>query len=205
MSDSVQSHRQQPTRLPRPWDSPGKNIGVGYHCLLLSGYTAIQTPSSVKIINPPTLYLESPPTFSPGKFTSAPSQEAKHPPFLSANSSIHISPEFPMASQKFSHDPPCCCCLVTSVVSDSVRPHRRQPTRLRRPWNSPGKNTGVGCHFPLQCMKVKSEVAQSCSTLRDPMDGSPPGSSIHGIFQARVLDWGAIAFSDIYIYIYIYI
>ena len=87
--------------------------------------------------------------------------------------------------------------LSPSVVSDSERPHRRQPTRLRRPWDSPGKNTGVGCHFLLQCMKVKSEseVAQSCLTLRDPMDCSPLGSSIHGIFQARVLEWGAIAFS----------
>ena len=82
-------------------------------------------------------------------------------------------------------------------MSNSVRPHRWQPTRLRRPWNSPGKNTGVGCHFLLQCMKVKSEseVAQSCPTLRDPMDCSLPGSSIHGIFQARVLERGAIAFS----------
>ena len=82
-------------------------------------------------------------------------------------------------------------------MSDSVRPHRRQPTRLPRPWDSPGKNTGVGCHFLLQCRKVKSEseVAQSCPTLSDPMDCSPPGSSIHGIFQARVLEWGAIAFS----------
>ena len=80
---------------------------------------------------------------------------------------------------------------------DSVRPHRWQPTRLPRPLDSPGKNTGVGCHFLLQCMKVKSEseVAQSCPTLNDPMDCSPPGSSIHGIFQARVLEWGAIAFS----------
>ena len=82
-------------------------------------------------------------------------------------------------------------------MSDSVRPQRWQPTRLPRPWDSPSKNTGVGCHFPLQCMKVKSEseVAQSCPTLRDPMDCSLPGSSIHGIFQARVLEWGAIAFS----------
>ena len=82
-------------------------------------------------------------------------------------------------------------------MSDSVRPHRQQPTRLPRPWDSPGKNTGVGCHFLLQCMKVKSEsaVAQSCPTLRDPMDCSLPGSSVHGIFQARVLEWGAIAFS----------
>ena len=90
-----------------------------------------------------------------------------------------------------------CCCCVASVVSDSVRPQRRQPTRLRRPWDSPGKNTGVGCHFLLQCMKVKSEseVAQLCPTLHDPMDCSVPGPSVHGIFQARVLEWGAIAFS----------
>ena len=89
-----------------------------------------------------------------------------------------------------------CCCQVASVVSDSVRPHRRQPTRLLRPWDSPGKNTGVGCHFLFQCMKVESEseVAQSCLTLSNPMDCSPPGSSIHGIFQARVLEWGAIVF-----------
>ena len=72
-----------------------------------------------------------------------------------------------------------------------------QPTRLRRPWDSPGKNTGAGCHFLLQCMKVKSEseVVQLCPTPSDPMDCSLPGSSIHRIFQARVLDWGAIAFS----------
>ena len=70
-----------------------------------------------------------------------------------------------------------------------------QPTRLRHPWDSPGKNTGMGCHFLLQCMKVKSqsEVAQLCPTLRNPMDCSLPGSSVHGIFQARVLEWGAIA------------
>ena len=82
-------------------------------------------------------------------------------------------------------------------MSDSVRLHRRQPMSLPRPWDSPGKNTGVGCHFLLQCMKVRSgsEVAQSCLTLSDPMDCGPPGSSIHGIFQARVLEWGAIAFS----------
>ena len=99
-------------------------------------------------------------------------------------------------------------------MSDSARPHRRQPTRLPRPWESPGKNTGVGCRFLLQYMKVKSEgkntgvgcrfllqymkvkseseVAQSCPTPSDPMDCSPPGSSVHGIFQARVLEWGAI-------------
>ena len=91
----------------------------------------------------------------------------------------------------------CCCCYVTSVVSDSVRPHKWQPTRFLCPWDSPGKNTGVGCHFLLQFMKVKSEseVAQSCPTVSDPMDCSLPGSSVHGIFQARVLEWGAFAFS----------
>ena len=82
-------------------------------------------------------------------------------------------------------------------MSNSVRPHRRQPTRLARPWDSPGKNTGVGCHFLSQCMKVKSEseVTQLYPTLSNPMDCSLPGFSVRGIFQARVLEWGAIAFS----------
>ena len=76
-----------------------------------------------------------------------------------------------------------------------MRPHRRQPTRLPCPWDSPGKNTGVGCHFLLQCMKVKreSEVAQLSPTLSDPMDCSPPVSSIHEILQARVLAWASIS------------
>ena len=80
-----------------------------------------------------------------------------------------------------------------------VRPHRQQPARLPCPWDSPGKNTGVGCHFLLQCMKVKSEseVTQSCPTVSDPMDRSLPGSSVHGTFQARVLEWDAIVFSDL--------
>ena len=84
-------------------------------------------------------------------------------------------------------------------MSNSVQPQRQQPTRLPRPWDSPGKNTGVGCHFLLQCMKVKSEseVAQSCPTPSDPMDCSLPGSSVHGIFLARVLERGAIAFSEV--------
>ena len=77
---------------------------------------------------------------------------------------------------------------VTSVVSDSMRPH---------PWDSPGKNTGVGCYFLLQCIKVKSERSRSavCPTVCDPMDCSPPGSSVHGILQARGLAWAATAFS----------
>ena len=80
-----------------------------------------------------------------------------------------------------------------------MRPHRRQPTRLSCPWDSPGKNTGVACYFLLQCMKVKSEseAAQSCLTLHDPMDWSLPGSSVHGIFQVRVLEWVPIALSNI--------
>ena len=84
-------------------------------------------------------------------------------------------------------------------MSDSLWPHRGPPTRLLCPWDSPGRNTGVGCHFLLHCMKVKSEseVAQSCLTLSNLMDGSLPGSSAHGIFQARILKWGAIASSDI--------
>ena len=84
-------------------------------------------------------------------------------------------------------------------MSDSVQPHRRQPTRIPRPWDSAGKNTGVGCHFLLQCMKVKSEseVTESCPTPSHPIDCSLPGSSVHGIFQARVLEWGAIAFSGV--------
>ena len=84
----------------------------------------------------------------------------------------------------------CFSCVRLCVT------HRWQPTRLHHPWDSPSKNTGVSCHFLLQCMKVKSEseVARSCLTHSNPMDCSLPGSSIHGTLQARVLEWGAIAF-----------
>ena len=97
-------------------------------------------------------------------------------------------------------DPRVAAAAAKSLQScPTVRPQRQQPTRLLHPWDSPGKNTGVGCHFLLQCMKVKSEseVAHSCPTLSDPMDCSLPGSSIRGTFQARVLEWVAIAFSEI--------
>ena len=100
-------------------------------------------------------------------------------------------------------DCPSCAAAAAAAKSlessPTLRPHRRQPTRLPHPWDSPGKNTGVGCHFLLQCMKVKSEseVSQSCLTLNDPMDCSLPGSSVHGIFQPRVLEWGAITFSTV--------
>ena len=88
--------------------------------------------------------------------------------------------------------------LAKSLQScPTLRPHRQQPTRLPHPWDSPGKNTGVGCHFLLQYMKVKSEreVAQSCPTLCNPRDCRLPGSSVHGTLQARVLEWGAIVLS----------
>ena len=95
-----------------------------------------------------------------------------------------------MESYKFCSKPFAAAAAKSLQSCPTLQPHRRQPTRLPRPWDSPGKNTGVGCHFHLQCMKVKSEseVAQSCSTLGDPMDCSLPGSSVHGIFQARVLE-----------------
>ena len=87
---------------------------------------------------------------------------------------------------------------VTQSCPTPRDPHGLQPTRLLCPWDFPGKSTGVGCHVLLQCMKVQSEsqVAQSCPSLRDPLDCSLPDSSAHGIFQARVQEWGAIAFSD---------
>ena len=90
-------------------------------------------------------------------------------------------------------------------MSDSVWPHRRQPTRLPRPWDSLGKNSGVGCHFLLQCMKVKSEseVVQSCPTLSDPMDYSPSVSSVHGIIQARVLEWVPLLYWNIKYYFFL--
>ena len=84
-----------------------------------------------------------------------------------------------------------CFFVVVQSLLLLLSPRRRQPTRLPHPWDSPGKNTGVGCHFLLQCMKVKreSKVTQLCPTLSNPMNCSPPGSSIHGILQARVLEW----------------
>ena len=91
---------------------------------------------------------------------------------------------------------PAMIALMEKTANNSLRNYLPEGCH---PWDSPGKNTGVGCHFLLQCMKVKSEseVAQSCPTLCDPMDCILPGSSAHGIFQARVLEWCAIAFSDV--------
>ena len=137
MSDSVRPHRQQPTRLPRPWDSPGKNTGVGCHFLL----QRMKVKSETEVAQS-CLTLHDPVDCSlPG-------------------SSIHgifQARILEWGAIAFSMQR-ICCCYVTSVVSDSVRPHRWQPTRLPRPWDSPGKSTGVGCHFLLQCMKVKVKV-----------------------------------------------
>ena len=92
---------------------------------------------------------------------------------------------------------------VTSVVSDSVRPHRRQPTRLPRPWDSPGKNTGVGCHFLLQCRKVKSEreVAQSCPILSDPMPAAYQGPPSMGFSRQEY--WSGVPLPYVYIYFFL--
>ena len=144
MSHSVRPHRWQPTRLSHPWDSPGKNTGVGCHFLL-------QCMAKSRFVV--TL--------------------------------------FPLGM--------LCCALVTQSCPTLCDPTDCSPLGSSVHGISPGKNTGVGCHFLLQCMKVKSEseseVTQSCLTLSDPMDCSLLGSSVHGIFQARVLEWGAIAFS----------
>ena len=88
---------------------------------------------------------------------------------------------------------------VCSVMSDSLRFHGPQPARLLCPGNYPGKNTAVSCHFLLQRLEVKSEseVAQSCLTLSDPIDRRPPGSSVHGVFQAKVLEWSVIALAHL--------
>ena len=145
MYNSLQPHGLSPTRLLCPWDSPGKNTGVGSHALF---------------------------QYAPIAFCI----------FLSKSLPVHIY----------------MLLLLNHCSHVRLREtHRQQPTRFPCPWDSPGKNTGVGCHFLLQCMKVKSEseVAQSCLTLHKPMDCSLPGSSTHGIFQARVLEWVAIAFS----------
>ena len=169
MSDSVRPHRWQPTRLPRPWDSPGKNTGVGCHFLL----QCMKVKSEREV-------AQSCPTL-------------RYP----MDCSLPGSPVHGIFQARVLEWGAIATAAKLLQSCLTVLPHRLQPTRILCPWDSPGKNTGVGCHFLLQCMKVKSEseVAQSCPTLRDPMDCSLPGSSTHGIFQARVLEWGAIAFS----------
>ena len=101
---------------------------------------------------------------------------------------------FAVKESNLSH--PAAATAKSLQSCPTLQPHRQQPTRLPCPWDSPGKNTAVGCHFFLQCMKVKSEsdVTRLYPTPSDPMDCSPPGPSVHGIFQARVLEWVATAF-----------
>ena len=115
--------------------------------------------------------------------------------------SCNFSASFKLYPHKKLYPPTLTAAAAKSLPSCPTlcNPIDGSPLRLCHPWDSPGKNAGVGCHFLLQCMKLKSqsEVAQSCPTLSDPMDCSLPGSSVHRIFQARVLESGAIAFSTL--------
>ena len=146
--------------------------------------------------------------FTNGKFVATLYPARLSVPFPQAASTGFVSLSHFGSAHNISHPPPakrllheveddglprCHSCPTLCDPTDS-----KQPTRLPRPWDSPGKNTGVGCHFLLQCMKVKSdsEVTQLRPTLGDPMDCSLPGSPVLGILQARVLEWGAIAFSN---------
>ena len=159
MSDSLRLHGLQPSRLLCPWDSPGKNTGVGCHVLLQGIF---------------------------------PTQESKpglpHCKWILYCLSHQGNPTKPLLLLLLSHFSHIRLCVTPQMAAHQA------PLS----WDSPGKNTGEGCHFLLQCMKMKSESedAQSCLTLRDPMNCSLPGSSVHGIVQARVLEWGAIAFSE---------
>jgi len=107
---------------------------------------------------------------------------------------VHIIPAYNyIMPMSLSLSTSCCCCRqVASVMSDSVRPHRRQPTRLPRPWDSPGKNTGVGCYFLLQCMKVKVKLLSRVRLFTTPWTAAYPAPPS----MARVLEWSAIAFSS---------
>ena len=176
MSNSVLPHRRQPTRLPRPWDSPGKNTRVGCHFLLQC--MKVKTESEVAQSCPT---LGNPMDCSlPGSSTRGIFQARVLVWGAVAFSDIHI------AAAKLLQSCPTLCYPIDG-----------SPSGFPFPGILTGKNTGMGCHLLLQCMKVKSEseVAQSCPTLGDPMDCSLPGPSIHGIFQASILEWGAIAFS----------
>ena len=168
MSDPVRPHRPQPTRLLCPWDSPGKNIGVGYY-FLLQGIFPTQGS------NPCLLHLLP---WQAGSLPLAPPGKPKDLPAAAAAAA---------AAAKSLQSCPTLCDPIDGSPPGSPVPGILQARTLE-----------VGCHFFLQSMKVESEseVAQSSPTLCNPMDCSLPGSSAHGIFQARVLEWGAIAFSE---------
>ena len=206
MSDSVQPHRWQPTRLLCPWDSPGKNAGVGCNfplqCMKVKSEREV-AQSCRLLATPWTTAHQAPPSMGFSRqehWSGVPSPSPMHEserevpqscPTLRdpmdcslPGSSVHgIFPDnknchsfaIPRVNYINSLTPPPQpppAPGITNVLSDSMRPHRRQPARLRRPWDSPGKHAGVRCHFLLQCMKVKSksEVAQSCLTRSDPVD-----------------------------------
>ena len=178
----------QPPRFLCLQDFPGKNSRVDCHAL----------PQGIFPTRDLTVSLMSP-SLEGGFFTASANWEALYftfsiCPTLSSThcvyeSVLHICVSAAAAAKSLQSCPTLCDPIDGSPLGSS------------NPWDSPGKNTGVGCHFLLQCIKVKREreVAQSCPTLRDPMDCSPPDSSDHGIFQARVLEQGAIALSNIYL------
>ena len=230
ISDSSQLHGLQPTRFLRPWAFPGKSTGLGCHSLLQLEYQIYlyfilfltSLPWKVKVIvmkinciylalshffsiNPKVLYRdnsghESWPCsiYLAVNYRTVEKAMAPHSSTLAWKIPWIEEPGRlqSMGLLRVGHD------WATSLSLFTFMHWRRkwQPTRLPRPRDSPGKNPGVGCHFLLQCMKVKSEreVAQSCPTFLNLLDCSLPGSSIRGIFQARVLEGGAIAFSRKY-------
>ena len=167
-------HRQQPTRLPHPWDSPGKNTGVGCHFLLQCMKVKSESEDA-------QLY----PTLRDPIDCSLPGSSAWDFPGKSTGAGYHcLLHKQAWACAKLPQFCPTLCDLMhCSPPGSSVSTASKQ--------YSPGKNTGVGCHSLLQCTKVKSEseVAQSPPTLHDPTDSSPPGSPVHGTLQARVLEW----------------
>ena len=225
MSDSLRPHGLPPSWLLCPQNSPGKNTGVGCHVLLQGIFHMAGRLFTVWIAREDLFTMLHVKTWSSEQWQQTPratekwglAQETKkqtdwrnqraHPLRVQNHKEKRKSSmQYYEKTQNFKEElwtgvakVGNCCCQVSSVVSDSVRRQSRQPSRLPRPWDSPGKNTGVGCHLLLQCMKVKSEseVVQLCPTLHDPMDCSPPASSVHRIFQARVLEWGATAFSKV--------
>ena len=215
MSDSLRPHVLQPSRLLCPWNSPGKNTGVDCHSLLWVIFlTRDQTPVSLTegklftiwatnnqfgIISKVVFFfflIKLTALFPFPKFLLAvPSQELKIEHSTVQGYISHIL-------CKKSYIPSTKILLAAAAAKSlqscpTVRPHRRQRIRLPIPGILLAKNDGVGSHFLLQCMKMKreSEVTQSYPTVTDPMDCSLPGSSVHGIFQARVLEWSAIFFN----------
>ena len=162
-------HGLQFTRLRCPLDFPRKNTGVGCH-FFLHGILQIQGSNPYCLLSL-LHYLHV-----LHRLRNRESSE-----FFHKISFCFLAADFTYVTISL------LLLLLVSVVSDSVRPHRRQPTRLPRPWDAPGKNAGVGCHFLLQYMQVKSEseVAQLCPTLGDPTDCSLPGSSAHEIFPGK--------------------